>query len=201
MEPTVTTADDPMTDVRLAQTGNRQAFNRLVQLHQDMIFGLCVYLLGNVNDGEDAAQDTFINAFRNLSIFRVEASFATWLTAIALRVCRNYQRSFWQKLFRRSWATGMPSDDPDSREMIEIIDSSPLPSQELEKKELRDQIKKAMALLPARYRELIVLRDIMQMRYDRIAAAMDIPEGSIKSGIARARLALQHELRGLIYGF
>ena len=193
--------DETNADVEQACHGDRQAFNRLVLRYQYMIFSLCTHLLGNKNDGDDAAQDAFVKAYLLLGSFRGDGRFSTWLYTIAVNVCRNRQRSFWQKLFKRSSAVGIPGIDDDAAEMIEIIDSSPLPSQELEKKELRDQIKRAIGLLPCRYRELIVLRDIRQLHYAEIAIIMDVPEGTIKSGIARARLALQVELKGLIDGF
>jgi RNA polymerase sigma-70 factor (ECF subfamily) len=204
MEQTVPIAeplDEMSAEVEQARHGNRQAFNRLVRRYQNMIVSLCTHLIGNKNDGEDAAQDAFVNAYLQLGSFRAEARFSTWLYTIAVNVCRNRQRSFWHKIFKQSSAVGIPGKGDDASEMIEIIDSSPLPSQELEKKELRDQIKRAIGLLPSRYRELIVLRDIRQLRYDEIAAILDVPEGTIKSGIARARLALQVELKGLIDGF
>jgi RNA polymerase sigma-70 factor, ECF subfamily len=199
--PTAETESEVNADVELARSGNRKAFNRLVIKYQNMIVSLCTHLLGNKNDGEDIAQETFIKAFQGLASFRNEARFSTWLYTIAVNLCRNHQRSFWQKLFRKSKTTGTPSTPDDALEMIDIIDSSPQPSQEIEKKEFRDHIKSAIGLLPARYRELIVLRDIKQMRYDEIATIMDVPEGTIKSGIARARLALQTELKGRIDGF
>jgi RNA polymerase sigma-70 factor (ECF subfamily) len=193
--------DEMSTEVEQARRGDRQAFNRLVLRYQNMIVSLCTHLLGNKNDGGDAAQDAFVKAYLQLGSFRGDARFSTWLYTIAVNVCRNRQRSFWQKLFKQSSAVGIPGIDDDASEMIEIIDSSPLPSQELEKKELRDQIRRAIGMLPCRYRELIVLRDLRQLRYDEIAFIMDVPEGTIKSGIARARLALQVELKGLIDGF
>ena len=199
--PTAEPLDDMNAEVEQARHGERQAFNRLVLRYQNMIVSLCTHLIGNKNDGEDAAQDAFVKAYLQLGSFRGDAQFSTWLYAIAVNVCRNRRRSFWQKLFKRSLAIGIPGANDDASEMIEIIDSSPLPSQELEKKELRDQIKRAIGLLPCRYRELIVLRDIRQLRYDEIAVILDVPEGTVKSGIARARLALQVELKGLIDGF
>jgi RNA polymerase sigma-70 factor (ECF subfamily) len=199
--PPVETMNETDAEVKQARSGDRRAFDRLITKYQNMIVSLCIHLLGNRNDGEDAAQDAFIKAYQQLGSFRMEARFSTWLYTIAINVCRNRQRSFWQKLLGRSIATGIPGLDDDTTEMIEIIDSSPLPGQELEKKELRDQIKRAIGLLPHRYRELIILRDLRQMRYNEIASIMSVPEGTIKSGIARARLALQAELRGLIDGF
>jgi RNA polymerase sigma-70 factor, ECF subfamily len=182
------------------QTGDRQAFNRLVLRYQDAIVSLCTHLMRNRTEGEDAAQDTFVNAFQNVESFRGEAQFSTWLYSIAVNVCRNRQRSFWQKLFSQSVATGMPDVEKDMTETIEILDSTPWPSEQLEQKELRDQIKRVLVQLPVRYRELIVLRDIKELSYAEIAAILGVPVGTVKSGLARARLAMQVELKGLVDG-
>jgi RNA polymerase sigma-70 factor (ECF subfamily) len=154
----------------------------------------------NRTEGEDAAQETFVNAFRKIDLFRGDSRFFTWLYAIAVNVCRNRHRSFWQRLFQHSASVGDPDVDKDLTETIEILDSTPWPSEQLERKELRDQIKRVLMQMPARYRELIVLRDIKELSYGEIAEVLDIPLGSVKSGLARARLAMQVELRGLIDG-
>lgn len=194
-------ADKTASAVDLARSGDRRAFDWLVAQYQHMIVSLCTNLLGNRNDGKDAAQDAFAKAYLQLGGYRGEAAFPTWLYAITINTCRNRQQSFWEKLFKRSVLPGIPAHEDDTTEMIEIIDSSPLPSEELEKKELRDQIKRAIMMLPIRYRELIILRDIVQLHYDEIAFIMSVPIDTIKSGIARSRLALQAELRELIDGF
>jgi len=90
--------------------------------------------------------------------------------------------------------------DKDLTETIEILDSTPWPSEQLERKELRDQIKRVLVQMPTRYRELIVLRDIKELSYTEIADILDVPLGTVKSGLARARLAMQVELRGLVDG-
>jgi RNA polymerase sigma-70 factor (ECF subfamily) len=186
--------------VQLAQNGDRKAFNELVVQYQNTIVSLCTHLMRNRTEGEDAAQDTFIKAFRRIGSFRGEARFSTWLYAIAVNVCRNKQRSFWQRLFMQSVSTGMPDVDRDLTETIEILDSTPWPSEQLERKELRDQIKRVLVQMPTRYRELIVLRDIKELSYSEIAGILGVPLGTVKSGLARARLAMQVELKGLIDG-
>jgi RNA polymerase sigma-70 factor, ECF subfamily len=192
--------DELDTLVQRVQNGDRQAFNRLILRSQDVIVSLCTHLMRNRSEGEDAAQDTFIKAFQEIGTFRGEAQFSTWLYSIAVNVCRNRLRSFWQKLFSHSISTGMPDVEKDLTETIEILDSSPWPSEQLEKKELRDQIKRVLVQLPARYRELIVLRDIKELSYAEIATILGVPVGTVKSGLARARLAMQVELKGLIDG-
>jgi RNA polymerase sigma-70 factor (ECF subfamily) len=194
------TGAEDFASVKLAQKGSRKEFDRLVLKYQDAVVSLCTHLMRNRTEGEDAAQDTFVSAFRQIGSFRGEARFFTWLYAIAVNTCRNRQRSFWQRLFQHSASTGTPDVDKDLSETIEILDSTPWPSEQLEKKELRDQIKRVLVQMPTRYRELIVLRDIKELSYAEIAEILEIPLGSVKSGLARARLAMQVELRGLIDG-
>ena len=192
--------DEDYSIVQLTQNGDRRAFNELVVQYQDAIVSLCTHLMRNRTEGEDAAQDTFVNAYRRIGSFRGEARFSTWLYAIAVNVCRNKHRSFWQRLFQQSVSTGMPDVDKDLTETIEILDSTPWPSEQLERKELRDQIKRVLVQMPARYRELIVLRDIKELSYMEIAEILGVPLGTVKSGLARARLAMQVDLKGLING-
>ena len=197
---TDTAAVEEYKAVQQVQKGNRNEFNRLIQKHQDAVVSLCTHLMRNRAEGEDAAQDTFVNAFRHIDSFRGESRFFTWLYSIAVNVCRNRQRSFWEKLFQRSLSVGAPDVDKDLSETIEILDSTPWPSEQLEKKELRDQIKRVLMQMPSRYRELIVLRDIKELSYSDIASILEVPLGTVKSGLARARLAMQVELRGLVDG-
>jgi RNA polymerase sigma-70 factor, ECF subfamily len=188
--------------VAQARSGDRQAFNRLVLHYQDIIVNLCVNLTGNRCDGEDVAQDTFIKAFEQINSFRGDAQFSTWIHTIAVNLCRNKQRSFWQKLFRRSVSIGLPLfDDDDTSDTVDVVDSSMHPNQQLEHKELQTQIKRSLLKLPVRFRELIVLREIRQLSYSEIAVILGVPEGTVKSGIARARLALQAEFKGVVDGF
>jgi RNA polymerase sigma-70 factor (ECF subfamily) len=191
---------EDFADVKLAKKGDRKGFNRLVQKYQDSVVSLCTHLMRNRTEGEDAAQDTFVSAFQAIGSFRGESRFFTWLYSIAVNMCRNRQRSFWQRLFQHSASTGAPDVDKDLSETIEILDSTPWPSEQLEKKELRDQIKRVLMQMPTRYRELIVLRDIKELSYSEIAQILELPLGTVKSGLARARLAMQVELRGLIDG-
>jgi RNA polymerase sigma-70 factor, ECF subfamily len=186
--------------VALARDGDRQAFNRLVLRYQDVIVNLCISLMGNRCDGEDAAQETFVKAFEQMNLFRGEAKFSTWLHTIAVNSCRNRHQSFWHKLFRKSVSIGSTGIDEDESESVDIVDSSMLPNQVLERKELQGQIKGALLNLPVRFRELIVLREIRQLSYAEIAVILKVPEGTVKSGIARARLALQAEFKGIVDG-
>lgn len=192
--------DEQILLVQRVQNGDRQAFNQLVLRNQDTIVSLCTHLMRNQAEGEDAAQDTFVKAYLQINSFRGESQFSTWLYTIAVNICRNRLRSFWQRLFKQSASTGMPEVGKDLTETIEILDSAPWPSEQLEKKELRDQIKRVLIQLPARYRELIVLRDLKQLSYEEIASILGVPLGTVKSGLARARLAMQVELRGLVDG-
>ena len=198
---TDTAALEEYKAIQKVQKGDRNEFNGLVQKHQDAVVSLCTHLMRNRAEGEDAAQDTFVNAFRRLDSFRGESRFFTWLYSIAVNVCRNKQRSFWERLFQRSVSVGAPDVDKDLSETIEILDSTPWPSEQLEKKELRDQIKRVLMQMPTRYRELIVLRDIKELSYADISAILEVPLGTVKSGLARARLSMQVELRGLVDGF
>lgn len=179
----------------LAQQGDHGAYAQLVRMHQDAVVSLCTYLLGNRTQGEKAAISAFVKSFERLSSYRSNLSFSTWLYAMAVTVCRERQRNAWQRLFWQLVATGIPKFDEDAAETIAIINTSPRPTVELERKEIRDHLKRALHLLPVHYRARIVLRDIKGLGYTEIAAIMAVPVETIKSGIARARLALISALK------
>lgn len=179
--------------------GSEPAFNRLVLRYQDMITGLCVRLLGNREDGEEAAQETFVKAYKGMARFRSEAVFSTWLYRIALNTCRNVHKSWWQRLRRRAVRLDRPVETETGAEPRELGDTRMLPEKELHRKRLATAINRALKTLPANRRELVVLRDVQGMSYEEIERITGIAPGTVKSRLARARAALQRELKDIHY--
>lgn len=181
--------DEDLPLVQKARTGDRSAFNRLVLKYQDRVVGFCVRLEGGRQDGQDAAQEAFVKAYRSLDAYRGEARFSTWLYRIVVNTCRNRQRSWWRRVFRSSVST----DEPE-----EFSVSSPgTPFDDLARKRVSQRISEALRTLSPRSRELIVLRDIQGMSYEEISGVAGMALGTVKSGIARAREAMREQLRGI----
>jgi RNA polymerase sigma-70 factor (ECF subfamily) len=169
--------------------GDLYAFEKLVVKYQDRIYNLCRYTLGNARDADDAVQDIFIKAYRNLKDFKPEKPFYTWLYRIGVNTCLDFRRksfsasSFLQSLSREMAATADQS----------LFDTTPEKLYEL--KETRKAIEFALAKLPEKLRAVIILREIEQLTYEEIAEIMNSSIGTVKSRISRAREMLRETLK------
>jgi RNA polymerase sigma-70 factor, ECF subfamily len=169
-------------------SGEVSAFEELVLKYQDKIYTLCRYMLGNVHDAEDSAQDVFFKAYRNLKGFKPEASFYTWLYRIAINTCLDYRRkSFSASSFLQSLSHGMPPPSDQS-----LFDTTPEKLHELN--ETRKSIEFALTKMPEKLRAVIILREIEELTYEEIAEVLNSSIGTVKSRISRAREMLREIL-------
>lgn len=171
------------------QSGRQEGFNRLVLKHKDRIFSLCRRMLGDRDEAEDTAQETFVRVFHGLGEFRREAKFSTWLYRIAVNACKNKLES---KPFREARShRGLDAADSDG------APSAPSPAQELEAKGRWQCIEAAIARLDEDQRILVVLRDVEGRSYEEIAEATGLNPGTVKSRLNRGRRQLQEWLKEL----
>jgi RNA polymerase sigma-70 factor (ECF subfamily) len=171
--------------------GETQLFHELIRPYERSVFVMTLSLLHNEADAEDAAQETFLKAFRNLAGFRGEAKFGTWLISIALNEARS-------RIRRNSTARIESLDqDPDEAGHISpalLRDWREIPSQVLERSEMRLMLREAIAALPDNYREVLLLRDIEELSTLEAATVLQISTASIKVRLHRARMMLQKNL-------
>ena len=168
--------------------GDLAAFERLVERHRDVVFRVASRIVGR-DDAEDVSQDAFLRAFARLEKFRGESTFRTWLLQITQRVAFRW--------VTRSRRVGVAPDDalqerPDR-------DATRQPATELERRERRQRLERKLALLRSQYRALIVLRDLEGLSYAEIATILDMPVGSVKGRLHRARSELIELLRHNTY--
>jgi RNA polymerase sigma-70 factor (ECF subfamily) len=176
--------------VARAQAGELAAFDELIGRHSGRMFQLAFGLLGNRQDAEEVVQDTFVRAYRNLAGFRGEASFSTWLYRIATNLARNkYQ---WNR--RRgaevnfSLSAMSPNmEDQGHQEDMAPPDESMGPDRIIEQGELAGSIAAAVNRLPEALREVMVLRHVEDLPYERIAEICGVRLGTVKSRLSRAR--------------
>jgi RNA polymerase sigma-70 factor (ECF subfamily) len=199
-QPAADADEEDLYLVEQVRLGDRISFDRLVLKYQGRIVSLCVRTLGDFQDGEDAAQETFVKAYVNIGRFKGKAGFSTWLYRIAINTCRNHGRSWWGRLWRHAYRLDKTTIDDEGNELQrELADTGTLPSEELEQKTRAAAVLAAIRKLPLIHRELVVLRDIEGKSYEEIEAISGVAEGTVKSRLARARAALQNELKGLFY--
>jgi RNA polymerase sigma-70 factor (ECF subfamily) len=160
--------------------GNAAAFGELVLRHQTSVFNVCYRILHERADAEDMSQETFLRAHARLHSFDVERPFGPWIRRVAANVCLNHLES--QKV------TVELNDEKDA-------DESQSPQGRLEVRERSEQIRAALASLPANYRAVIELRHYQELSYDEIAAELKIPLSDVKSNLFRARKLLAEKLK------
>ena len=161
-------------------------FERLAAEHERKVYAACYHMMGNQEDAMDCAQETMLRAFRAFDSFRRDAQFSTWITRIAMNVCVDALR-------KRREVYSLDSMREDNG--FDVKDDSPGTYARLEEKERKRLLKEGLALLPAEMRQMIILRDVQGMSYDEVASALDLPLGTVKSRISRAREKLSSFLR------
>jgi RNA polymerase sigma-70 factor (ECF subfamily) len=181
----VTTAGDPPDEELVVRTvaGDTTAFDRLVERHQRGVYAICYRAAGCHEDAADLAQDTFLRAFRALGRFRGEASFATWVRRIALNVCRSHLAG----AARNTEALPEPDRLVDGR--------LPPPDEAAAAAQRRARLRAAVARLPPRQRESLVLRVYHDLSYEEIAATLDRSVGTVKANVFFAMQKLRGALK------
>lgn len=167
--------------------GDNNAFGTLVERYQDRVYNLALRMCGNPDDAFDLAQEAFFRAWRGLSGFQQEASFSTWLFRLTSNVCLDWLRA--RK--RRPTVSLTTADDEGEALQLEIADPGKSPEEILEAAEDRAALARAMNELPVEYRQILTMRAINDMSYAAIAETLQIQEGTVKSRLSRARLALR----------
>ena len=182
-------ADAP--DVARFRAGDDQAFEALVCRREAEVYRLALRLLGNPDDALDAVQETFLRVFRSLRGFRGEATFRTWLTGIALNVCRNKRSSAATRRSQRSQQ--LEREDPATGQSVELElpDPRPDPESSAYGSELRQALERALGRLAPEHREVILLREMQGLEYEELSQVLACPSGTVKSRLNRARAALR----------
>ncbi|HKY53765.1 MAG TPA: sigma-70 family RNA polymerase sigma factor [Anaerolineales bacterium] len=181
--------------VRMASNGDLDAFNQLVLRYQNMAYNHAYALLGNTDSAEDATQESFIKAFQAVNSFR-GGSFRGWLLRIvtnsAYDIMRRSQRHPSQPLF----PTDEDGNEIESASWLADPDASV--EDTVEQNELSRDIYKMLDELSPIYRSVLTLIDIDELDYVETAEVLDVPIGTVKSRLARARMQMQHKLRNCL---
>jgi RNA polymerase sigma-70 factor (ECF subfamily) len=171
--------------------GNRELYHGLIQPYELSVYRMALTFVKNETEAEDVAQEAFLNAFRDLANFRGESKFSTWLISITLNEARR-------RLRRQSTARMESLDEPPVKgaEVSPALlrDWREIPSEALERRELRALLQEAIGHLSPIYREVLVLRDVEELSIQETAGALAITISSVKVRLHRARIMLQKEL-------
>jgi len=168
--------------VARARRGDEAAFEQLVLRHQRYAFNLAYRVIGNYAEAEDVTQEAFVRAWRGLPGFRGQARFATWLYRIVYNLCLNRLPRLRQELLQAE-----PLEEA-------VVNPAPAPPDVFEVQERLAFLHDELNRLPAKYRLVLTLRYLQDLSYAEIAAALDVPMGTVKTHLHRARRLLTERL-------
>lgn len=177
--------------VEMAIRENPDAFGEIVRRWERKIFALCFGMLHVEEDARDAAQETFISAYKNLPNFRGEAKVSSWLHRIAVNQCLTKQR--------RAKVRGESSleDEQLANEACFAAPKSLLPSRSFEKEERLNMVRQAVATLPSELRQVIIMKEFEEMTFQQISETLDLPLSTVKSRAYAALKQLRMKLSRL----
>lgn len=178
--------------IRRIVAGEKELFHELIRPYERMVYLTVLAILKNEADAEDAAQEAIVNAYRHLASFRAEAKFSTWLTMIAINEGRKRLRK--AKSAAAESLEELTEDKEGDYTPAPLTDWREIPLEGLERRELREALRKAVAELPDIYRQVFTLRDLEELNVEETAEALGVNPGMVKVRLHRARIMLQKKL-------
>ncbi len=178
--------------VQNAINGDTKSYDKLMNRYKKNVYYIALRFLNNENDAEDATQECFVKAFSSLNKYEAKFAFSTWLYKIASNTCVDFIRK--RKFEMLSLSCNLNNNEEDNSE-LQINDTKFFtPDDDLERKERREIIHKIVSSLPQKYRILIELRFYEELSYEEIAASTNLPIGTVKAQLNRAKNILQEIL-------
>jgi RNA polymerase sigma-70 factor, ECF subfamily len=170
--------------VKRVQRGDTESFEILVRRYQKTTFNLIYRFVGDYDEATETAQEVFLSAYKSIQQFRGDASFSTWLYRIAFNHASTRRQSLHNKLKRE-----VALDDT-----VILVDGGADPAASAERREIQQCVQQALNSLDRDDAQIILLRDLQDVRYEDIAETLDVPVGTVKSRLHRARQALRASL-------
>jgi len=177
--------------VRASRAGEKEAFDCLVEAHYRSVYNTAYRMLRTPSAASDATQATFVRVWEALSSFRGDASFSTWLYRITMNVCLDELR----RNKNKPLSLTVEDDDGEPSGERDMPDFSDEPASTAEQRQLQELVHEAIGRLSEDFRAVIVLYDIRGLSYQEISDALEIPLGTVKSRLNRARQALREEMQ------
>lgn len=184
--------------VARAQSGDSRAFQELVDHHLPQVWRVVWRVLRHQQDTEDVVQEVFLAAHRGLANFRGESLLSTWLHRIAVNRALNHRSLAAERMRRASTSLDAAAEEEemDGNPGATLPSEGPSPLQELEMQELKHRLARCLEKIPALWRATLALRDGESLSYEEIAQRMNVALGTVRSRLARARLALRRCVEG-----
>lgn len=177
--------------VNIALKNDRDAFGEIVNRWERKIFALCFGMLGREDEAGDAAQETFISAYRNLSKFRGDAKVSSWLHRIAVNQCLTAKRR------AKTRAEDFYDTDLNEDERVFVASPASVPSAKAESKERLAIVRRAVVSLPADLRQVVVMKEFEEMTFHEISDVLKLPLSTVKSRLYTALKQLRSKLENV----
>jgi RNA polymerase sigma-70 factor (ECF subfamily) len=174
--------------IRRVRSGEHELFYQLIQPYEHRVYSAAFAILRNEADAEDVAQEAVLKAFKHIRQFRAEARFSTWLIQITVNEARMRLRKDHARIME---AIVDQQDDEGNYTPRDFADWREIPSETLERSEIRDALTRALASLNAKYQEVFVLRDVQHLSIAETAKSLGISSAAVKTRLLRARLMLR----------
>jgi RNA polymerase sigma-70 factor (ECF subfamily) len=172
--------------------GEKELYYQLIEPYERALFTTALSILKNEADAEDAAQEAALKGLKHLCSFRRESKFSTWLIQIAVNEARMKLRKDRRHLYDS--IDDAPENEEGDYIPRDFADWREIPSEALQRQELREVLQKALDSLAPKYREVFILRDIQKLNIEETAAALGITEAAVKTRLLRARLQMRDAL-------
>lgn len=176
--------------IEAAVRGELSAFENLISRYEKKIYNFCYRMTNNKEDAEDLAQEVFIKVYRSLRLFKGNSKFSTWIYRIAYNTCIDKHR---KKKMIHIISLSPAGEDNENKDM-DLPYQGLSPEERLLRKEQLMNLQLCIEALRPEYKSVIILRDIQNHTYEEIAEILNIPLGTVKSHISRARLSLRDAL-------
>ena len=170
-----------------AKRGELDAFEELVRRYEKRVYAVALRSSGSPEDAADIVQEVFLRAWRSIESFRGDSGFSTWLFRITMNMCVDFARH----KHAQPQTQSMVDEEENERPMP---DTAPTPEEHLENRELGRELAEALEEISEEHRRIVLLRDVSGMSYTEIAEVLEISEGTVKSRLSRARIALRKVL-------
>jgi RNA polymerase sigma-70 factor (ECF subfamily) len=165
--------------------GDLKSFDQLISRYERNAFAMALRYLGNYDDASDVTQEALIKVYKNISKFRFEASFTTWLYRIVINTAKDF-------LKKKNREKVVSIDETQKEFKDENKDQNP--QEHTERQEVKSEVHRALDKISENYRMVIVLKDIQGFTYDQISEMLEIPIGTVRSRISRGRVELKKEI-------
>lgn len=188
--------DEDRSLIQNILSGDIQAYTTIVDRHQRLVAHVVFKLVSNPSDQQEICQDVFIKVYENLKSFKYESKLSTWIARIAYNTCLNYLQKKKVDLYEDAAMT-YEDESSEGREMNfteNIWGGSIGPDEKLMHGELSGFLKEEIQTLPAQYKTILTLYHMDEMSYEEIGNILNLPEGTVKSYLFRARKMLKEKL-------